>query len=576
MSELEELPVWHSTPLKPERASAGREPLGTDLLARGNVCYSVGDYGGAVGLYGDALLQAVGDPAASCALLLNRSAAHAGLHQWQASLADADKATAAGGNSARSHYRRGMALAQLARSGEAAAAFQAGLIASPGSVRLAAAMAGAEAAARAAFQQRRVAAGAAAQGGRHVSVEQQAGRDADAEADGRQAAQARQAAVQAFASASDPAAALRRTMGSSSQAEGSTSGLPESARAASSNGSTSGLGSASVAAAAVAAAVSGGGGPSGACSLYKTLGVAPGAGGGEIRRAYWRQATLTHPDKGGSNEAFAQVRTAYEVLSDPLLRSLYDTKLSSRSVGGGGESSGAGNAPAVPNGSPTASGTDDPMEAEDAYAQRQRDAAVIAHKDGRSAFWKGNFRAAVEYFTHAIRAFRSVQSAPDPDCDAASAVAQTFLERCRAHMLLSQALQAEGDAEDALATLPPSLAPAGHLWLGRARLAQGNWADAAAAFCDALHAIGGPQDSGTAEVAAQARGPSPREAARRSPLAPADALQAARALLCSRDSSFDTADAGDCNDPKRRCSAETAPRGFLRMAGGRRVRSFNM
>ena len=42
-------------------------------------------------LYSDALLQAAGDPAASCALLLNRSAAHAGLQHWQASLADANK-----------------------------------------------------------------------------------------------------------------------------------------------------------------------------------------------------------------------------------------------------------------------------------------------------------------------------------------------------------------------------------------------------------------------------------------------------------------------------------------------------
>ena len=45
----------------------------------------------------------------------------------------------------------------------------------------------------------------------------------------------------------------------------------------------------------------------------------------------------------------------------------------------------------------------------------------------------------MEHFTEAIRAFRSAQSAPDPDCDAASAIAQTFLERCRAHMSLSQA-----------------------------------------------------------------------------------------------------------------------------------------
>ncbi len=57
-------------------------------------------------------------------------------------------------------------------------------------------------------------------------------------------------------------------------------------------------------------------------------------------------------------------------------------------------------------------------------------------------------------------------------------------------MRTPQALQAEADAEEALATLPLSLAPAGHLWLGRARLAQGNWQEAASAFKAALRAIG--------------------------------------------------------------------------------------
>jgi len=40
--------------------------------------------------------------------------------------------------------------------------------------------------------------------------------------------------------------------------------------------------------------------------------------------------------------------------------------------------------------------------------------------------------------------------------------------------------------------------------------------------------------------------------------------------------SFDTADPDDAPNAKRRRSAETAPRGVLRMQGGRRVRSFDM
>jgi len=344
-----------------------------------------------------------------------------------------------------------------------------------------------------------------------------------------------------------------------------------------------------------------------------------------------------------AGRARAQVRTAYEVLSDPLLRALYDTKLSAggrsgdldddaAAAGANGARARRSRAPptlrpcslqgliwpsplfptphcsllqagqrAHPSstarafagaikvvrksprthcggvrrgnrgaggaaGMPSDGGADEPMEAEEAFAQRQREAAVVAHKDGRTAFWAGaqtlgfptrahrllgrcahhadmvrqreiasvrpamhtggrcararrlrcaasarpawlppvwwlqpsmaaaacvapasclpvaplcpgvqargqqppsaerpapacapsgartrregdawararagDARAAVEHFTTAIRAFRSAQSAPDPDCDAAAATGQTFLERCRAHISLSQA-----------------------------------------------------------------------------------------------------------------------------------------
>jgi len=85
------------------------------------------------------------------------------------------------------------------------------------------------------------------------------------------------------------------------QAEGSASGMPDAVRSGSGGGSAT---------AAAAAAANGGGRPPGGGGYYETLGVAPGVGGAEIRRAYWRQATLTHPDKGGSDEAFAQARGA--------------------------------------------------------------------------------------------------------------------------------------------------------------------------------------------------------------------------------------------------------------------------
>lgn len=49
----------------------------------------------------------------------------------------------------------------------------------------------------------------------------------------------------------------------------------------------------------------------------------------EIRRAYKTQALISHPDKGGSDEAMCQVKEAFEVLSDPLQRASYDFRIQS-------------------------------------------------------------------------------------------------------------------------------------------------------------------------------------------------------------------------------------------------------
>jgi DnaJ domain len=50
-------------------------------------------------------------------------------------------------------------------------------------------------------------------------------------------------------------------------------------------------------------------------SAYAVLGIAKGASAQEIRAAYKRMALLTHPDQGGSDEAFRAVQRAYERLS---------------------------------------------------------------------------------------------------------------------------------------------------------------------------------------------------------------------------------------------------------------------
>lgn len=60
---------------------------------------------------------------------------------------------------------------------------------------------------------------------------------------------------------------------------------------------------------------------------YETLGVNKGASEQEIKTAYRRQALKWHPDRNKTAEAngkFKEVTKAYEVLSDPKKREVYD------------------------------------------------------------------------------------------------------------------------------------------------------------------------------------------------------------------------------------------------------------
>ena len=75
---------------------------------------------------------------------------------------------------------------------------------------------------------------------------------------------------------------------------------------------------------------------------YKMLGIPKEADEYEIKRSYRKKAMTMHPDKGGDNESFKKLVEAYEVLSDPERRKLYDRygkegiSLGSSSRGGGG------------------------------------------------------------------------------------------------------------------------------------------------------------------------------------------------------------------------------------------------
>jgi curved DNA-binding protein CbpA len=58
--------------------------------------------------------------------------------------------------------------------------------------------------------------------------------------------------------------------------------------------------------------------------LYQILGIRRGAAPEEIQKAYRRRAKSSHPDAGGSVEAFSELAAAYSVLSDPPRRERYD------------------------------------------------------------------------------------------------------------------------------------------------------------------------------------------------------------------------------------------------------------
>lgn len=58
--------------------------------------------------------------------------------------------------------------------------------------------------------------------------------------------------------------------------------------------------------------------------LYDILGVSKEADANELKKAYRKLAIKNHPDKGGDPEKFKEISGAYDVLSDPEKRQLYD------------------------------------------------------------------------------------------------------------------------------------------------------------------------------------------------------------------------------------------------------------
>lgn len=87
----------------------------------------------------------------------------------------------------------------------------------------------------------------------------------------------------------------------------------------------------------------GGGGPIDNKEMYDLLGVTKDSTPTEIKKNYRKLALKHHPDKGGDVETFKLMTVAYEILSDPEKRALYDKYgkegLEHGGGGGGGDAS---------------------------------------------------------------------------------------------------------------------------------------------------------------------------------------------------------------------------------------------
>ena len=58
--------------------------------------------------------------------------------------------------------------------------------------------------------------------------------------------------------------------------------------------------------------------------FYELIGVEKTATQDEIKKAFRKKALKEHPDKGGDPEKFKELSVAYEALSDPEKRKMYD------------------------------------------------------------------------------------------------------------------------------------------------------------------------------------------------------------------------------------------------------------
>lgn len=216
----------------------------------------------------------------------------------------------------------------------------------------------------------------------------------------------------------------------------------------------------------------------GADDLYAVLGVDSSVKADALRPAYLRACRDTHPDKqGGSEEAFERVQKAWSVLSDPEERAAYDDRreawlerraaradkdaagpgVSQRGVVPGvhikvhGQQNGPGGAPKEREVSEAERVAAAQLEVapltEEEWLAEGAERADAARRAGTAAFRAGDFAAAAERYTEAVR---FVASGGRPRFD----VATLYSNRSAAFAAVGRHARALADAEEAVSHKP--------------------------------------------------------------------------------------------------------------------------
>ena len=119
-------------------------------------------------------------------------------------------------------------------------------------------------------------------------------------------------------------------------------------------------------------------------SHYEVLDLPHSANDHEIRSAYRRSALATHPDKGGSAEAFRSVVKAFETLIDPLLRKSYDAEVKAVKAKapwkGGKSKMSKGGRPRKPKSEVETQEKDGPSEAEKKRSPQSTEHLELCHR----------------------------------------------------------------------------------------------------------------------------------------------------------------------------------------------------